>query len=58
MPDPEFIKPCHGIPREGIHWNPSILGDVCIGCGTCVTGCSRLVYRFDLVARSRSSSIR
>ena len=47
MPDPKFTKPWHGIPREEIHWNPTILEDVCIGCGTCVTGCSRLVYRFD-----------
>jgi NAD-dependent dihydropyrimidine dehydrogenase PreA subunit len=36
-----------GVPREQIHWNPSIVEDACIGCGTCVTGCSRLVYRFD-----------
>jgi len=47
MPDPKFTKPWHGISREQIHWNPTILEDVCIGCGTCVTGCSRLVYRFD-----------
>ncbi|MCA1776991.1 MAG: 4Fe-4S dicluster domain-containing protein [Loktanella sp.] len=47
MPDPKFSKPWHGIPREEIHWNPTVLDDVCIGCGTCVTGCSRLVYRFD-----------
>jgi len=47
MPDPKFTKPWHGIPRENIFWNPTILEDVCIGCGTCVTGCSRLVYRFD-----------
>lgn len=47
MPDPKFTKPWHGVPRENIHWNPTIVEDVCIGCGTCVTGCSRLVYRFD-----------
>lgn len=47
MPDPKFSKPWHGIPRGEIHWNPTVLEDVCIGCGTCVTGCSRLVYRFD-----------
>lgn len=47
MPDPKFSKPWHGIPRAEIHWNPAIIEDVCIGCGTCVTGCSRLVYRFD-----------
>jgi CDP-4-dehydro-6-deoxyglucose reductase len=43
----QFTKPWHGVPREKIHWNPSITEDACIGCGTCVTGCSRLVYRFD-----------
>jgi CDP-4-dehydro-6-deoxyglucose reductase len=47
MPNPQFTKPWHGVPREQIRWNPSILEDACIGCGTCVTGCSRLVYRFD-----------
>jgi CDP-4-dehydro-6-deoxyglucose reductase len=47
MPNPQFTKPWHGVPRDQIHWNPAILEDVCIGCGTCVTGCSRLVYRFD-----------
>ncbi|HVB58962.1 MAG TPA: FAD-binding oxidoreductase [Candidatus Acidoferrales bacterium] len=47
MPNPQFTKPWHGVPREQIHWNPTILEDACIGCGTCVTGCSRLVYRFD-----------
>lgn len=47
MPNPQFTRPWHGVPREAIHWNPTILEDACIGCGTCVTGCSRLVYRFD-----------
>ncbi|MFN4360750.1 MAG: FAD-binding oxidoreductase [Hylemonella sp.] len=47
MPDPKFAKPWHGVPREDIHWNPTIIEDACIGCGTCVTGCSRLVYRYD-----------
>ncbi len=47
MPNPQFTKPWHGVPREQIHWNPSVLEEACIGCGTCVTGCSRLVYRFD-----------
>ncbi|MGC8943775.1 MAG: FAD-binding oxidoreductase [Caldisericia bacterium] len=47
MPDPKYLKPWHGIPREKIHWNPTVNEDACIGCGTCVTGCSRLVYRFD-----------
>ncbi|MEX1993483.1 MAG: FAD-binding oxidoreductase [Steroidobacteraceae bacterium] len=47
MPNPQFTKPWHGVPREQIHWHPTIDEDACIGCGTCVTGCSRLVYRFD-----------
>jgi len=47
MPNPQFTKPWHGVPRERIAWNPRIVEDACIGCGTCVTGCSRLVYRFD-----------
>lgn len=47
MPNPQFTKPWHGVPREQIQWNPTIVEDACIGCGTCVTGCSRLVYRFD-----------
>jgi CDP-4-dehydro-6-deoxyglucose reductase len=47
MPNPQFSKPWHGVPRASIHWNPTVLEEACIGCGTCVTGCSRLVYRFD-----------
>jgi len=47
MPDPKFTKPWHGVPREQINWHPTVIEDACIGCGTCVTGCSRLVYRFD-----------
>lgn len=47
MPNPNFTKPWHGIPRETIAWNPSVNEDLCIGCATCVTGCSRLVYRYD-----------
>jgi CDP-4-dehydro-6-deoxyglucose reductase len=47
MPDPKFSKPWHGVPREAITWNPTVNPEACIGCGTCVTGCSRLVYRFE-----------
>lgn len=47
MPDPKFTKPWHGVPRESIDWHPTVNEDACIGCGTCVTGCGRLVYRFD-----------
>lgn len=46
-PNPNFAKPWHGIPREQIEWHPTVHEDVCIGCGTCVTGCNRLVYRYD-----------
>ena len=51
MPDPKYTKPWHGVPREQIHWNPTIVEEACIGCGTCVTGCSRLVYRYDFEHR-------
>ncbi len=47
MPDPRFLKPWHGIPREQINWHPTVDEDRCIGCATCVTGCNRLVYRYD-----------
>jgi len=47
MPDPKLTKPWYGIPREEIDWHPTINEDVCIGCGTCVSGCGRSVYRFD-----------
>jgi CDP-4-dehydro-6-deoxyglucose reductase len=51
MPDPKFTKPWHGVPREEIVWFPTVNEDACIGCGTCVTGCSRLVYRYDYERR-------
>lgn len=47
MPNPQFLKPWHGIPREQIEWHPTVDENACIGCGTCVTGCSRMVYRYD-----------
>ena len=47
MPDSKYLKPWHGVPRESIDWHPEVDEAACIGCGTCVTGCSRLVYRFD-----------
>jgi CDP-4-dehydro-6-deoxyglucose reductase len=51
MPNPQFTKPWHGVPREEIEWYPTVSADACIGCGTCVTGCSRLVYRYDFEDR-------
>lgn len=47
MSNSAFLKPWHGIPREEINWHPTVIESACIGCGTCVTGCSRLVYRYD-----------
>ena len=47
MPDPKFTKPWRGVPRAAIVWHPTVDEAACIGCGTCVTGCNRLVYRFD-----------
>lgn len=37
----------HGIPREEIDWNPTVVTDRCVGCGLCVTSCGRGVYAFD-----------
>ena len=51
MPDPRYTKPWHGVPRESIDWHPTVIADACIGCGTCVTGCSRMVYRYDFELR-------
>ncbi|MEX1253239.1 MAG: FAD-binding oxidoreductase [Dehalococcoidia bacterium] len=51
MPDPKYTKPWHGVPRETIEWHPTVDADACIGCGTCVTGCSRMVYRYDFERR-------
>jgi len=51
MPDPKYLKPWHGVPREKIEWHPTVVEEACIGCGTCVTGCSRLVYRYDFERR-------
>ena len=44
--DPKFAK-FHGVDRELIQWNPVIDESKCIGCGMCVTSCSRGVYKFD-----------
>ena len=51
MPGPKFAKPWHGIPREEIDWHPTVDAAACIACGTCVTGCGRLVYRLDYDAK-------
>ena len=42
-----FFQPWHGLPREDIKWYPVIEEDICIECGMCVTGCGRMVYKFD-----------
>jgi CDP-4-dehydro-6-deoxyglucose reductase len=50
-PDPKFTQPWHGVPRQEITWQPSIEPDLCNGCGLCVTGCGRSVFRYDYDAR-------
>ena len=37
----------HGIPRDQIDWQPTIVADRCVGCGLCTTFCGRGVYGFD-----------
>jgi formate hydrogenlyase subunit 6/NADH:ubiquinone oxidoreductase subunit I len=37
----------HGIDRKKIDWYPVIDRSKCIGCGMCVTSCSRDVYKYD-----------
>ena len=46
--DEKFAK-FHEIDREKIDWHPVIDVDKCIGCGMCVTSCSRKVYAFDYI---------
>ncbi len=43
----DLTKPWRGIPRELIQWNPRIEEEIRIGCGMCVTGCGRMVYKFN-----------
>jgi len=43
----DLTKPWRGIPRELIKWYPQIEEEICIGCGVCVTGCGRMVLKFD-----------
>jgi len=43
----DFAKPWRGISRELIQWNPQIEEEICSGCGMCVTGCGRSVYKFN-----------
>jgi formate hydrogenlyase subunit 6/NADH:ubiquinone oxidoreductase subunit I len=45
----------HGIPRVKIDWFPKIDENKCIGCGLCVTTCSRGVYRYDY--KNRKSKV-
>src|SRR3972149_5645210 len=47
MPDPKLTQPWHGVPREEIDWHPLIDEELCNGCGVCVTGCGRSVFRYD-----------
>jgi len=48
--DPKFAK-FHGIDREKFQWNPVVDESKCIGCGMCVTTCSRRVYKYDYEKR-------
>ena len=36
-----------GIPREEIDWHPMVEPELCIGCGICVVGCGKEVYKFN-----------
>lgn len=50
MPSKEksVIRPVwHGVPREEIKWHPTVESELCIGCGICVIGCGKQVYKFD-----------
>jgi len=47
MPDPKFVRPWHGVPRDEIVWHPIVDDDLCSGCGVCVTGCGRTVFAYD-----------
>jgi len=40
-------KPWHGVNRNEISWSPTVDEELCVSCGLCVTGCGRMVYRFD-----------
>ena len=40
----------HGLPREDIIWNPTVVAERCIGCGLCVSSCGKGVYAFDYEA--------
>jgi CDP-4-dehydro-6-deoxyglucose reductase len=47
MPDPTVDQTWHGVPRGEIDWHPTVIEDLCMGCGLCVTGCGRQVYGYD-----------
>ncbi len=44
------LKPWRGIPREEIPWYPTIMEDLCDGCGVCLRFCSFGVYESDAKA--------
>ena len=41
------LRPWRGIPREEIPWYPTILEELCDGCGVCLRFCSFGVYESD-----------
>ena len=47
MAEKKIISDWHGIPREEIDWHPRVESELCMGCGICVLGCGRQVYKFD-----------
>ncbi len=44
------MKEWRGIPREEIPWFPTIEGEKCVGCRSCVEFCPNDVLAFDEVA--------
>jgi len=42
-----FTPAWYGIPREEIDWHPTVESELCMGCGICVIGCGKGVYKFD-----------
>ncbi|MFQ5434182.1 MAG: hypothetical protein ACE5FD_04830 [Anaerolineae bacterium] len=40
------IMPWHGIPRDQIDWQPTVVADRMVGCTTCATICTRDAIEF------------
>lgn len=50
LSETKSINQWHGVPRPEINWFPTVISERCVGCGVCVTSCSRNVYAFDYEA--------